>query len=173
MNATLLCPGPSLSGYGGQGAGMVVGVNRAATAYPCDVWAATDRPLIMSTASQVIGDPVLYTIEATLESLRRRGRDWPHSVVTHTEVTGGTVTNHHQPWTRYTTTAALRYLAWMGATHIDVWGCDWAGDEDWDGKRLASNSRTAERWREEQEIWSRVVKETGILVERHTADQWV
>lgn len=167
MNATLLCPGPSLSGYGGQGAGIVVGVNRAATAHRCDVWAATDRPLIMSTADQVLGEPVLYTIEATRESINRRGRSWPYAVVTHSDVAGGQVDNGRHPWTRFTACAALQYLAWSGATHIDVWGCDWAGDQDWDGERLGSNNRTRQRWDEERAIWDGVINSNELTVKRH------
>lgn len=164
MNATLLCPGPSLSKYSGQGAGLIVGVNRAASAHQCDVWAATDRPLIDRV--QPIGSPTLFTITATRESLDRRGRPWPYMVQTHEDITGQTVTNALHPWTRYTATAALQYLAWSGATHVDVWGCDWAGTRDWDGVH-DKGVRTTQRWKEEQAIWQGVINATGITVTRH------
>lgn len=164
MNATLLCPGPSLARYCGQGAGIIVGVNRAVEAHACDVWAATDWPLIDRVYP--LGRPTLFTIGATRDSLIRKGRGWPYQVVTHGDVAGGTVTNTEHPWTRYTATAALRYLAWTGATHVDVWGCNWAGQEDWDGNNT-ERSRTRDRWRDEQAIWQGVIDTTGLSVKRH------
>lgn len=164
MNATLLCPGPSLSKYNGQGAGMIVGVNRAAEAHACDVWAATDHTLIRRC--NPIGTPILLTIRATRDSLARRGRPWPYLVVTHSGVAGQTVTNKHHPWTRYTATAALYYLAWSGATRVDVYGCDRSGADDWDGQNHESNTRTEDRWRAEREIWDGIIKRTGIEVHR-------
>ncbi|MEM9111330.1 MAG: hypothetical protein AAGC72_15050 [Planctomycetota bacterium] len=165
MNATLLCPGPSLTSYIGQGIGLVVGVNRAVEAHACDVWAATDWPLICKVSP--IGKPLLLTIEATQQSLKRKGRPYPHAVVRHCDVAGCTVENGKHPWMRYTSTAALQYLAWSGATHVDVWGCDWAGDKDWDGEKLNSNNRTPQRWKDERAIWNQVVSCNGISVDRH------
>lgn len=161
MTYTLLCPGPSLISYTGDG-GFVVGVNRAASLHECDVWAATDRPLIMKT--DPIGTPVLLTIEATRESIARRGKPWPYLVITHTGIGGKD--NARTPWIRFTATAALYYLAWLGAEHVDVYGCDWQGTEDWDGEHAGAN-RAEQRWRDEREIWDKVIKSTGITVTRH------
>jgi len=146
---------------------MVVGVNRAATLHACDVWAATDRPLVQRV--KPLGTPVLLTIEATRESLERRGEAWPYLVVTHCGIAGGAVTNTKHPWTRYSATAALYYLHWAGATHVDVWGADWSGEEDWDGKQAGEN-RSGLRWEEERTIWHRVINDTGIEVVRHGLD---
>jgi len=164
MNATLLCPGPSLIAYNGCD-GFKVGVNRAASLHDCDVWAATDRPLIDSV--QPIGTPVLLTIEATRESLARRGRPWPYLVITHKGIGGKD--NARTPWIRFTATAGLFFLAWMGAKHVDVWGCDWNGTEDWDGKQAGAN-RAEQRWNDEREIWNKVIEQTGIEVTRHGLD---
>lgn len=166
MNATLLCPGPSLVGYRPvEFSGMVVAVNRAAELHACDVWAATDRTLIDNV--HPLGAPALFTITATRESLDRRGRPWPYLVITHDGIAGGVVENGRHPWTRYTATAALQYLAWSGATHIDVWGASWAGKLDWDGHRSPSDCRTTQRWDEERRIWDGVIEANGITVTRH------
>lgn len=164
MNATLLCPGPSLAHYAGQGKGIIVGVNRAVEAHACDVWAATDRPLIDRV--HPLGCPSLFTITATRDSLDRRGRPWPYLIQTHRDIAGSIVTNTQHPWTRYTATAALQYLAWSGATHVDVWGCDWAGQDDWDGNNT-ERSRTRDRWRDEQAIWRGVIEANALTVKRH------
>lgn len=165
MNATLLCPGPSLANYRpSTSTGIIIGVNRAATLHACDVWAATDIPLIKRTTP--LGTPVLLTIEATRDSLIRRGRAWPYGVVTHTDMAGGTPTNNGTPWTRFTATAALKYAAWTGATRIDVYGADMAGELDWDGTK-AGEWRDEDRWREERDIWNRTVAEIGVEVIRH------
>lgn len=164
MNATLLCPGPSLARYRPQeSSGMVIAVNRAAEGYACEVWAATDWPLIDRT--KPLGTPTLYTIQATKESLERRGKAWPHGVVLHSDVAGGAVENGRHPWTRYTATAALMYAAWMGVKRINAWGVDWAGTSDWDGHR-AGETRTTQRWRQEQQIWQRVIDEQCLEVTR-------
>lgn len=163
MNATLLCPGPSLANYAGQGQGIVVGVNRAVVAHACDVWAACDRPLISSV--KPLGHPVLFTIEATRASLAKRGH--VTATITHDDLVDGIVENGRHPWTRYTATAALQYLAWSGATHIDVWGANWAGNLDWDGHRSPSDCRTTQRWDEERRIWDGVIKANGLKVTRH------
>ena len=164
MNATLLCPGPSLANYAGEGRGIVVGVNRAVTLHQCDMWAATDHPLIRSVTP--LGDPALFTITASRDSLERRGIPWPRLVVTHDDIAGQTVTNGRHPWTRYTATAALQYLIWSGATHIDVWGADWSGTQDWDGTD-AGQVRTADRWAAEREIWQGVIDRNDTEVVRH------
>lgn len=165
MNGTLLCPGPSLANYGGQGQGIVVGVNRAATLYHCDVWAATDWTLIKRV--DALGEPLLFTIKATLDAMKRKGCPWKHATVTHADITGQPLGNGQTPWARYTATAALQYLAWSGATHIDVWGADWAGREDWDGTTAKSDNRTTQRWKEEQSIWRGVIDANGLHVTRH------
>src|SRR6185312_11619556 len=64
MTARLLCPGPSLASYTWGDfppADLTVGVNRAATFFPCDVWACGDPPLIQQQQEHVIGTPDLLT----------------------------------------------------------------------------------------------------------------
>ena len=161
MNATLLCPGPSLAKYSpDKRSGWVVGVNRAAILHECDVWAATDLPLIKHTMP--LGTPTLLTIDATRDSLHRRGKPWPWLVITHTGIAGETVTNKQHPWTRYTATAALQYLKWIGATRVDVYGADWSGTLDWDGAS-AGERRTDERWAEERAIWDSVAVDMDVV----------
>lgn len=165
MNISILCPGPSLRLYRPGCEGVVIGVNRAATIHACDVWAATDRPLIDRT--QPIGTPTLLTIAATRDSLSCRGRPWPYLVVTHCGI--GMKDNARTPWTRYTATAALHYAGWLGATHVDVYGCDWSGTKDWDGEEAGCN-RTDDRWAEEREIWNKTAAMMPCEVIRHGLD---
>lgn len=164
MRVTILCPGPSLRLYRPGCEGMTIGVNRAATVHACDVWAATDWPLIRET--RPLGTPTLLTIEATRESLSRRGRPWPYLVVTHCGLVNETVTNAKHPWTRYTATAALFYAGWLGADRIDVYGCDWSGTKDWDGEDAGEN-RSDNRWAEERDIWNKTAASLRCEVIRH------
>lgn len=165
MNTVLLCPGPSLARYQPIGTPVVtVGVNRAATLHRCDVWAATDWPLIVRT--RPLGQPILFTITATRDALARKQQTWPWLVVTHDGIAGRTVCNRLHPWTRFTATAALAYLAWLGATRIDVYGADMHGTQDWDGEH-AGEYRTDTRWAEERAIWDRTVADINAKVIRH------
>jgi hypothetical protein len=116
-----------------------------------------------------LGTPTLFTISATRDSLVRHRRPWPWLVITHCGIAGGVVENGRHPWTRYSATAALFYLAWIGAKRVDVWGCDWSGQDDWDGNNT-EQTRTPARWDEEQEIWHWVIKQTDIEVIRHGLD---
>lgn len=167
MKATLLCPGPSLAGYDPERhrSGWTVGVNRVVGAFECDVWSACDRPLIDSVTP--LGTPALLTINATQDALRRKGRPWPHLVITHCGMLGGdSPCNVRQPWTRYSATAALFYLKWIGAERIDVYGVDRRGVLDWDGVK-GGCGRNSNRWKDEAKIWDELVASMDVEVIRH------
>lgn len=166
MNATLLCPGPSLERYDPMDrSGWVVGVNRAATVHACDVWAATDWPLVLKY--RPMGQPALLTIKASREALERKGEAWPHLVITHCGMAGEVVTNAKHPWTSFSATAALYYLGWMGVERIDVYGADMAGELDWDGVK-GGTGRNDNRWARERVIWDDLVASMDAEVVRHT-----
>jgi hypothetical protein len=171
MNARILCPGPSLARYApGDFAGLLIGVNRAAQAQPCDVWASTDYPLVLAEADNVPGSPTLLT---SGESARRVECVWHHPIVT-LESLFTFLSPHNLPWTLYTMTAAIVFAAFRGATDVEIFGCDWTPGPDWDGhtdaNTLATDSRQESRWELERGICWKLecaLDARGVKVSRH------
>ena len=77
MRAVVLCPGPSLhktlARFGGV-YGVTIGVNRAALSVKCDWLSSTDWPFLRDF--HPLGEPKLFTLRASRDSLRRRDIDW-------------------------------------------------------------------------------------------------
>lgn len=165
MTAALLCPGPSLGRlFDDDFAGLRVGVNRAATAYACEVWACLDYPLTRDEHPNVLGNPLWLTRRQTFIDI---GQRVPFRATPHTDDLVCPV----KSWTLYTATCALVYLATLGATDVKVYGADWKPDaRDFDNKATGEN-RSEERFRNERVIWDGVVawmNGNGIKVERIT-----
>lgn len=163
MTAALLCPGPSLAQtFDDDFAGPRVGVNRAATAFRCDVWAALDYPLTRDNHEAVIGTPKWFTRRQTAADIGQRVRF--RDVLIAEDLVCPV---HH--WDRFTATCALVLLAGMGASEVKVYGADWKpGALDWDGAGNGED-RTADRFGIEKEIWARLLgwmAGRGISVER-------
>lgn len=169
MNIALLCPGPSLADFPGvSGFDRTIGVNRAALAHPCDVWACGDYPLIERVRHQVIGKPELFTAAVSAAHLRDHSTHWPGDVVEFEWLYG--VCPAEWRWDHFTATASLVYAAWRGVKRIDVYGCDWAGTGDWDDTQAGGNRNDA-RWDLERGIWQNVLtpwlNKQGITINRH------
>jgi hypothetical protein len=163
MTAALLCPGPSLrKTFDPDFTGLRVGVNAAAVAYPCEVWAALDYPMTRDHHEKVPGNPKWLTRRQTWLDIGKRVR---FTDVTLTE----NLSCPQTTFTTYTATCALVLLAGMGVSEVKVYGADWKPDApDFDGIQRGEN-RSAERFRVEREIWERVVawmNGNGIGVER-------
>lgn len=152
--AALLCPGPGLSRLDASRLAeyaTVVGVNRAATAFRCDWWAALDYPMLRDWQDAVIGSPKLLTRRQTWLDFHRRLR---LREIRLAEDIAFPVTG----WDAKTATAAIGLLSTLLVTRIDVFGADWTCEPaDFDGVDLNSNDRTAERWTKEAETWGRMV----------------
>jgi hypothetical protein len=152
MHAIILCPGPSLATYAAHSADLVIGVNRAALAHECNVWATLDYPMIRDNADKLLGRPNLLTRRQTLIDIARR----PARLQRFAEVRMVDDLDDFCPPTlgygRFSSAAALIYAAERGATQIDVYGADWAGTADFDGVNAGEN-RGAARWQAEAELW--------------------
>lgn len=171
MRAALLSCGPSLAAYQPDDRhAWVIGVNRAATAHRCDWWSAMDAPLIVEHRAWLIGDPLLWTLTETRQTVERKGisldgLDYCRANNRY----GGDI----KVWGHYSATAALWLARHIGVTHLDVWGVDMAGEDDWDGYRWKYASRKPARWERERELWDQTVaalKADGIEVARHGFD---
>lgn len=184
MKAIILCPGPSLSCLDVElfraPDEIVIAVNRAALAYECHVWAATDSPLIEKIGDQVLehqrcgkrGTPALLSTRVSLDTLADRGWRWPGRV---------DVVERMRDWAppdlqygRFSACSALIYAAWRGAGEIVVYGADWSGTADYDGVQ-GGRSRSDDRWRDESQVWlNRLVPwlaSRGISVTRIAAQE--
>jgi hypothetical protein len=173
MNAIILCPGPSLNALSllrqEPRADFIVGVNRAATRFRCDYWAALDWPLVEAQHANVRWRPVLITKRENHEHLRAMPNDG---------LPGGwfAVENIRDKipdeigYTNFSATAALAWcLSLPRMREVTVFGADWAPDApDFDGV-MASANRTADRFKWEMAIWERLCKFAagrGVLVSR-------
>lgn len=173
MRAALLSCGPSLTRYlpNPNVYLWVVGVNRAATAHRCDWWSAMDSPFIREHADKVVGDPLLWTLTETRQSLSRKGLAFDGlDYCRANNKFGGDI----KTWGHYSAIAAL-WLAGhvMGMKHIDVFGVDMAGENDWDGVKWKYARRPASRWEREAELWQATVealKDEGVEVHRYGID---
>jgi hypothetical protein len=153
MTGALLCPGPSLARLREPPrAGLTVAVNRAATLFRCDWWAAADLPLVETWGDSVRGDPLLFTKRDTRASLARRGSPWAACAARCCEDLACPVPR----FDLFTAPAALVLMAVKGCRRIDVYGADWTPGPDFDGVAAGEN-RSAERWAVERGIWDAVV----------------
>ena len=147
---------------------LVVGVNRAATSVTCNVWVAADSPLIEREAENVKGSPLLVTSPNSIDVLRDHKFTWRGKVFDETKMFG--FAPHPLNYVTFSSTIALVYCGFVGATEVDVYGADWSGTADFDGK-VAGLNRSADRWKLEREIWGNVIvpylSERGITVTRH------
>jgi hypothetical protein len=149
MLAAVLCPGPSLLRYQGDYE-LVIGVNRAATAFHCDVWVACDWSLVQRVRDEIKGNPILFTNSMSARRIARDGPMWPRRVERFEELNdadGDPISP-----TSFSSLAAVWYAVANGATTIRVYGADMSGKLDFD-KVLAGETRTDARWERERELW--------------------
>lgn len=166
MTAVVLCPGPSLARLtAAPAADLTIGVNRATTAFACDVWAALDYPLIRDQHAAVIGTPALLTRAQTWTDI---GRHLPLALAGTADALRGAFPVAGCAWDRFTATTAIVYAASAGATRIDVYGADMAGTAGFDAADAGEN-RDAGRWGAERVIFDRltdVLSGRGVSVNR-------
>lgn len=178
MTAVILCPGKSLNAYTPDGADITIGVNRACAFVPCDWAAILDREVIERYADSFKGNPKWMTNQSSFDELARKDHPWSwkeHVIVDqlrrefwHTDQPDGVTV----PWTLYSFTSALVTAAWLGATWVEIYGADWSGTHDYDGKQHDyPDKRNDERWDGERKLYGKVTNwmqsEKGITVTRH------
>lgn len=167
MTAVVLCPGPSLSQLAEvPKCDLSIGVNRAAIAFRCDVWAAADYPTIKNVQEKVIGNPKLLTKRQTWEDIKHRVT-LPLAGIA--EDCGAFLSPDEVVWLAKTFSCAVVFAAALGANRIDYYGCDWKGEEDFDGKK-AGEDRSDTRWRDERAMFgalTEILLRRGVEVRRH------
>lgn len=161
MQAAILCPGPSLSRLVSVPACDVsIAVNRAAMRFACDWWAVLDAPLITAIGERIQGRPSLFT-------RRENKRIGPVSFE-------DVYPFPNAASSYFTLPGAIALAVHLGATSIDIYGCDWAIGQDGIGDRagIAADHSPARFAREVQHFeqvkaWA---AGKGIEVNRHGLD---
>lgn len=170
MIAAVLSPGPSLARWTDDDIpGLLrVGVNRAVHYLQCDVWCCGDDRLYREYPVDYA--PRISTSEETIRRLKLA--DTSNCIIWERLFTTYTPASH---WMIYSFTAALVTAASLGATDIRVYGCDWAGVEDFDGHKYtftgepAEVTRTDKRWENERRFYfetTQMLESMGVSVTR-------
>ncbi len=152
MVVAILNPGPSLANLLTlPKCDLSIAVNRAALRFECNIWAATDYPMIRDYQVFAMGNPKLLTRRQTWTDIKHRVRLPLAGIVDDLAL------NVPANWLAKTMTCAMAYAYAWGAHRIELYGCDWAGTKDFDGKEAGEN-RTDARWEAEK-------SEAGMLIE--------
>lgn len=145
MRIALLGCGPSLANYPGpDDFGMVIGVNRAATAYRCNWWSVGDAETYWRYQPTLKGLPLTWTHQNTAERIGRHAGLFTGKSYGRDE---------RKTWTLYSATAGL-WLAGALGTQVICYGCDMAGELNWDGSAEPTADRTPARWERERAAWN-------------------
>lgn len=142
MTAVVLCPGPSLAKLPAlPPCDVSLAVNRAALRFAADWWAASDYPLIKWNIDNLMGNPNLLTRRQTYIDMHDRLSRFPQIRLVE-DVPGTAGLNK-------TMLFAAALAADLGAKRIDLYGCDMAGETDYDGAK-AGEDRSEARWARER-----------------------
>ncbi len=154
MIAVILCPGPSLAGLiGVQAHDVLLAVNKAMehpTAIGADWWVAidlwNDQPLPkyvpklgMVTSYAAIDEGQSIFVPYRLEKFNQHSKARP---------------------TATSLPAALWWAAHLGATEVELIGCDHDGDVDFRG--IAEGIRSPDRWKLEAKECQEIARKTGM-----------
>lgn len=169
MRCAVACPGPSLSAVGElEGYEAVLAVNGAAQCVASTHWVFLDNGCWRKY--KPIGQPVICTSRLVRVVLARRSpelNDWAF-VDALFEDQRNTI-NRSIRWSCFSSPTALVVAQHLGATSIDVFGCDMQGTSDCFGSELDAIHRQPDRWKDELAIWEATANElrsVGIEVTR-------
>lgn len=164
MRIALLSCGESLTRYPGlAGYGAIIGVNKAATAFPVDFWSVGDSETFFRYRDQIAEPPTVWTHhESHRRIVRRQG--WISARTYERD-------ERHNRWSMFSATAALWLARELGAEVVECFGCDMRGILSFDGTQEPMANRTPARWQLERGIWDQTVKRLaseGVEVVRNS-----
>ena len=169
VRAIVLCPGPSLKAWLPRldaictGASMIIGVNRAIEAYPCD-YACSIDPFDHRKRYNAQGNPKRIITLAAKEVHDSQGIAMDYGLVLDDRM-------HDLPnekeiaWKCASSVAAMIAASIMGATQIDYYGRDMAGVNDFAGD--AGKNRHPARWERESlyfDMAQRWLNQKGVSI---------
>lgn len=153
MTYAILCPGPSAKSFADSDhEGPIITVNRAGLLYPSEIWAASDYPLIRDNQAKVLGNPNLLTKRQTYADIKHRLTRFPRVEIVE-DIVGIPKELH---WQDKTMTCAMMFAVANGASRLDLYGCDWSGELDYDGVK-AGEDRSESRWVKERAVYDGIV----------------
>jgi hypothetical protein len=151
------------------GAAPVIAINRAAAARPCTHWCILDAESYDDIAP--IGEPVIITTRKQWDRLTAAHGDIAgREHILHTEISDAPPARK-LGWKEFSALTAIVAAASKGATQIDVYGMDLAGDADYDGVRLDRHRRDDVRWAQEKRLFDNLAEwygRRGVIVTRKT-----
>lgn len=172
MIASVLCPGPSLPQTfdAARPCGLIVGVNRAVTAYRCDAWAALDDRVLIEYWQERRGEPLIVTRQPSVVKLAEHLRDVPppHKTVE------SMLAIYKASWSIWSMTVGVMYAIVSGADLVRVHGADFNGILDFDGHKYPwrydtpEQTRTPAKWQQQQDALIQIAdyaKAVGSRVE--------
>ncbi len=177
MKALILCPGPSLRAYLANpvGGDVVIAVNRAAEAVAADWLCAIDADALLGFRPE--GRPRIFTTAQSMTRFRSEqpGRASKFSMLSFEALYHQLAIPRAPRWDMFSATAALVLAHWLGASEIEIFGCDWRGENDWDGTPPGRpGSRSISRWKSEQHKFHHIasaLSRLGCTIRRHTLEE--
>jgi hypothetical protein len=163
MTAALLSCGPSLALYPGRDAfDVVIAVNRAVLVGGYTWWSVGDILTVGRLYPSLPYAPLIWTHTETMRQVIGRF-GWVDGKTYHRD-------EINARWSMFSATAGLMLAKKLGAERVECYGCDMAGEQNWDGTAEPTANRTEQRWERERVIWEKtrnLVEEFGVEVIRH------
>lgn len=166
MRVAILSCGPSLSTYPGPDSyGIVIAVNRAILGHAAQWWSVGDDLTFGRYYPRLCCAPLVWTHTETYRIIIGRF-GW---------IDGAKYKRDERDarWSMFSATAALWLAHILGADECDCFGCDMAGELNWDGTPEPEARRTEQRWELERGIWQQTVERLAptMKVIRHGPDE--
>jgi len=134
---------------------LTIGVNTAVEHFRCDWWSCADAHRFEEIKPQCIGRPSLFMLAPERDKCMRRCPDQlnEHGVAGWDEIFADAGAD--PKWQNWSAPSALVLAKYLGATAIDCYGVDLAGEADCSGK--ACHHRNPTRWEKEARLWHVIV----------------
>jgi hypothetical protein len=162
----IACPGPSLlhTWQEPDVCDPVLAINGAAALVACDWWCVGDAE-VLSWYPQVIPLIGVYHQDTWW---RRFRRDLIACHEMHWDEIRCEPPHHGSHWST-TLPAAIALAARLGATHVDLYGCDWSGGDYAPGviARDGPADSRQDRWKRERRETQQATIATQIIITRH------
>lgn len=188
VRVSILSCGPSLDLFEGDADSLLIGVNSAIEAHPCDIWCFMDPNVFGDSTPDEPWPWGIFTHEPledhydeldpetnmlvtrlfdeTKFATAKGCRWWYREDMDFRGFPEGV----EDVWRRFTVGAALMLAYMLGATEIRCYGCDMEGEKDWQGcEGRRETDRNEMRWMLELEMWDLIVGwlgQRGVTVER-------
>jgi hypothetical protein len=164
LDAAILCSGASFRRFieRPRGHDLFVGVNRMAEDFACDWWVFGDGTAFEWYTPRQRGGraPAVCTSRPIMDRLRRSEKISAQRIQTHRWLMVEELQQKCPPsaeWANYSLTIAMALASYLQADVITLYGCDWTGSLDWDGRKPPRGGRDQYRWNNERQKVDKVL----------------